>query len=83
MPFDPTHRSNRPHVPSKTEVQAKSMMKKSKPKIRNLPEVKHKGTVIVKPGQYRGVFQIGIHTDYKALVQIGDITVDRDKQTPT
>lgn len=37
------------------------------------------GTAIVKPGQYRGLWQIGKHQNkYKALVQRGPITVIRD-----
>lgn len=38
-----------------------------------------KGTAIVKPGQYRGAYQIGYHKGkYKALVQKKPITVYRD-----
>lgn len=40
-----------------------------------------KGCAIIKPGQYRGAYQIGLHQGkYKALVQTGaPITVYRDK----
>lgn len=37
------------------------------------------GTGIMKPGQYRGAYQIGMHQGkYEALVQRGSITVFRD-----
>jgi hypothetical protein len=39
------------------------------------------GTAIIKPGQYRGVWQYGFHKgnrDHPALVQRGEITVIRD-----
>ncbi len=37
-----------------------------------------KGTAIVKPGQYRRAYKIGKHRGYKAIQQIGSITVFRD-----
>ncbi len=37
-----------------------------------------KGTAILKPGQYRGVFKIGEHRGLPALVQNKEITVIRD-----
>ena len=37
-----------------------------------------KGTAIVKPGQYRKAYKIGRHKNYKALRQVGDLTVYRD-----
>ncbi len=37
-----------------------------------------RGTAIMKPGQYRGVYKVGRHKGYKALQQIGKITVYRD-----
>ncbi len=37
-----------------------------------------KGTAIVKPGQYRSAYKIGRHRRYKALQQVGTITVFRD-----
>lgn len=37
-----------------------------------------KGTAVMKPGQYRGAYMIGRHKGYKALQQIGPITVFRD-----
>ncbi|MBN1952469.1 MAG: hypothetical protein JW801_14805 [Bacteroidales bacterium] len=36
------------------------------------------GTAVMKPGQYPGSYKVGIHRGYKALEQIGDITVIRD-----
>jgi hypothetical protein len=36
------------------------------------------GTAIVKPGQYRKAYAIGRHKNYKALRQVGPITVYRD-----
>ncbi len=37
-----------------------------------------RGTAIMKPGQYRGAYKIGLHRNYKALQQKGPITVYRD-----
>ncbi|MDH4199754.1 MAG: hypothetical protein OEV66_05160 [Spirochaetia bacterium] len=37
-----------------------------------------KGTAILKPGQYRKAYSIGMHFDYRALVQSGNLTVYRD-----
>jgi hypothetical protein len=37
-----------------------------------------RGTAIVKPGQYRGAYKVGRHRGYKALQQVGSITVYRD-----
>lgn len=37
-----------------------------------------RGTAIMKPGQYRGIYKIGKHRGYKALQQQGEITVYRD-----
>ena len=37
-----------------------------------------KGTAIVKPGQYRGMWRIGKHRGYKALQQVKPVTVYRD-----
>lgn len=37
-----------------------------------------KGTAVMKPGQYRGVYMVGKHKGYKALQQKGKITVYRD-----
>jgi len=38
------------------------------------------GTVILKPGQYRGMWKIGLHKGkYKALVQARPVTVIRDR----
>lgn len=42
-----------------------------------------KGTAVLKPGQYRGVYQIGKHKGYKALQQIGYMTVYRDANRDT
>lgn len=37
------------------------------------------GTAVLKPGQYRGVYQLGVHRgEYRALVQVGAVTVWRD-----
>jgi hypothetical protein len=36
------------------------------------------GTALLKPGQYPGVWQVGLHKGYEALVQVGDFTVIRD-----
>ena len=37
------------------------------------------GTAILKPGQYRGAYQIGLHRTYEALVQTGgQVTILRD-----
>jgi len=36
------------------------------------------GTLIMKPGQYRGAYKVGTHRGYEALEQKGDITVYRD-----
>ena len=44
-----------------------------------LKDVRHKGTAILKPGQYRICYKIGKHRDkYTALVQCGKVTVYRD-----
>ena len=37
-----------------------------------------RGTAIMKPGQYRGAYKVGRHKGYKALQQVGSITVYRD-----
>ncbi len=37
-----------------------------------------KGTAIMKPGQYRRAFKVGRHKGYKAMQQVGPITVYRD-----
>lgn len=37
-----------------------------------------KGTAILKPGQYRGMWKIGKHKGYKALQQVKPCTVYRD-----
>jgi len=37
-----------------------------------------KGCAILKPGQYRGAYQIGLHRGYTALRQIKPVTVFRD-----
>lgn len=37
-----------------------------------------KGTAVLKPGQYRSVYKVGRHRNYKALQQINDMTVFRD-----
>lgn len=36
------------------------------------------GTAVLKEGQYRNAFQLGLHKGYKALVQNADVTVIRD-----
>lgn len=36
------------------------------------------GTAIVKEGQYPGLWKVGLHKGYKALQQIGRVTVIRD-----
>ena len=36
------------------------------------------GTAIMKPGQYRKAYKVGFHKRYKALQQIGPVTVYRD-----
>ena len=36
------------------------------------------GTAILKPGNYKGAYKIGHHRGYKALQQVGDVTVYRD-----
>ena len=36
------------------------------------------GTAIVKEGQYKGLFKVGLHKGYEALVQAVPITVIRD-----
>ena len=52
--------------------------------LRNpLDEVAHKGTAILKPGQYRSCYKIGMHKPgrkggHKALIQDNPITVYRD-----
>jgi len=47
-----------------------------------LKSVRHKGTAILVPGQYKSVYQVGIHggkRKYTALVQrLGDVDVYRD-----
>jgi hypothetical protein len=42
-----------------------------------------RGTAIMKPGQYRGAYQVGKHKGYKALKQVGSITVYRDANRDT
>lgn len=42
-----------------------------------------KGTAVLKPAQYRGVYKIGRHRNYKALQQMGDMTVYRDANRDT
>jgi hypothetical protein len=43
------------------------------------PIVKHKGTALVVPNQYSGLWEVGFHRNkYKALVQKGDVSVYRD-----
>ena len=37
-----------------------------------------KGTAVMKPGQYRGAYKIGLHRGYKALEQKKAMTVYRD-----
>jgi hypothetical protein len=37
-----------------------------------------RGTAIMKPGQYRGAYMVGKHKGYKAMQQIGPVTVYRD-----
>jgi hypothetical protein len=37
-----------------------------------------RGTAIMKPGQYRHAYKVGRHSGYKALQQVGAITVFRD-----
>lgn len=37
-----------------------------------------KGTAVLKPGQYRGVYRLGEHKGYPALVQRGAVVVYRD-----
>jgi hypothetical protein len=37
-----------------------------------------RGTAVLKPGQYRGAYKIGLHRGYKALEQKGAVTVFRD-----
>ena len=37
-----------------------------------------RGTAIMKPGQYRGAYQVGKHKGYKAMQQVGPITFYRD-----
>ncbi len=36
------------------------------------------GTAIVKPGFYKGLWKIGIHKTYEALVRVSQVTVIRD-----
>ncbi len=38
-----------------------------------------RGTAIMKPGQYRGAYHVGRHKGYKAMQQVGPVTVYRDK----
>jgi hypothetical protein len=42
-----------------------------------------RGTAIMKPGQYRGAYQVDKHKGYKALRQVGSITVYRDANRDT
>lgn len=42
-----------------------------------------KGTAVMKPGQYRSAYKIGRHRQYKALQQIGNVTVYRDANRDT
>jgi len=37
-----------------------------------------RGTAIMKPGQYRRAYKVGRHKGYKALQQVGAVTVYRD-----
>ena len=37
----------------------------------------------MKPGQYRGAYRVGRHKGYKALQQVGSITVYRDDNRDT
>ncbi len=37
-----------------------------------------RGTAIMKPGQYRRAYKVGRHKGYKAMQQVGPITVYRD-----
>ena len=43
-----------------------------------LPEVAYKGTAVPAPGQYRGLWKIGLHRGSKALQQVGYLNVYRD-----
>jgi len=36
------------------------------------------GTALLKPGQYRGAFKVGVHKDYSALQQNSELPVYRD-----
>ena len=42
-----------------------------------------KGTAVLKPSQYRSVYKIGRHRNYKALQQIKNMTVYRDANRDT
>lgn len=42
-----------------------------------------KGTAVLKPGQYRSVYKVGRHKNYKALQQIDEMTVYRDANHDT
>ena len=42
-----------------------------------------RGTAIMKAGQYRGAYRVGKHKGYKALQQVGSITVYRDDNRDT
>ena len=43
-----------------------------------LEKVDHKGTAILKAGQYKRCYSIGKHGSYTALVQVGRVAVHRD-----
>lgn len=45
----------------------------------SFPEAKLNGTAIVAPGQYRKLWTVGKHHGHKALQQIGNIQIFRDK----
>jgi hypothetical protein len=40
-----------------------------------------RGTAILKPGQYRGAYKVGLHRGYRALEQKGNLTVWRDNDS--
>lgn len=44
----------------------------------NVADGNSMGTAIVKEGQYRGMWKVGTHKGYRALQQIGAVTVVRD-----
>lgn len=45
----------------------------------SFPEAKLNGTAIVAPGQYRGLWSVGKHHGHRALQQIGNVKIFRDK----